>query len=64
MTVRKQGRPAIYPFGVMKVGDERHIEGDILTISPAACMFAKRRGGGMKFMCKTQGSAVRIWRIA
>lgn len=61
MDKRKPGRPRVYPFATMKVGDEQIVARPRDRVGPAACMFAKKTG--WKFMCKTNGKGTRVWRI-
>lgn len=61
MSKPARGRPPTYPFGEMKVGDERTVSAPQTRVGPAACAFA--RGRGWKFMCRTNGQGTRVWRI-
>ncbi len=63
LAAKAGGRPRVYPFPQMKVGDSFYVNGGKTTgaVSAAACYHAKNRGG--KFAVREEGKGVRCWRI-
>lgn len=55
------GRPPIYPFGEMVVGDTRLIPGRAERVRPAAGMFARERG--WKFKTQAEGPSTLVERV-
>ena len=57
------GRPYVYPFARMKVGDSFEVEGKACTSArSSASRYAKKHG--VKFLSHKTGEAkLRIWRV-
>jgi len=59
-----RGRPAIYPFGRMKVGDSFLVMADRAPRARLAAAAHKRLHPGWDYMSRKEGGCVRIWRTA
>ncbi len=58
-----KGRPSIYPFATMDVGDSFFLDGKaVASISPVAASHGQKYG--KKFTCRTVEGGVRVWRIS
>jgi hypothetical protein len=56
-----KGRPAVYPFDKMKVGDSFRLDNThICKISASKAYWAKKLK--RKFTARTEGGGVRVWR--
>ena len=62
---KSPGRPRIYPFADMEVGDSVYIDGDIQKIERAR-IAAHCTGSRncMSFMIENERDGIRIWRAA
>lgn len=65
------GRPAVYPWREMEVGDsfavpfgDRSARKALVSMTRSASDARRRIGGGVRFSCRTEGDCVRIWRVA
>lgn len=60
----KQGRPPVYPWASMEVGDSFLAEGKAIgRMSPVAHARAANHPGE-KYACRTVDGGVRVWRVA
>lgn len=57
------GRPPLYPFAVMEIGDSFFAAGKTLN-SVSACASIYKKSYGKKFSCKSYPDGIRVWRIA
>ncbi len=57
-----RGKPAIYPFAEMAVGDSFFTRSPVAKVGPTARGYGKRHN--MQFTCRTEGRGARVWRIA
>jgi hypothetical protein len=56
------GRPAIYPFAVLEVGDSFFSDNQgVANVRSAACAFA--RNHKVRFIVRKEGEGARCWRI-
>lgn len=58
---RTFGRPAVYPFATMEVGDSFLYRGGMTTGCTAASVNGKRLG--RKFVTRKTPDGIRIWRV-
>lgn len=55
------GRPRIYPFPDMRVGDSFEVEGSSHQISAAARHYSRKTG--RKFVTRSGNNRTRCWRV-
>jgi len=60
----KAGRPSIYPFGKMEIEDSLFFDGQDTQGRAALAARAYARNHDVKFIARTEGTGVRIWRTA
>jgi hypothetical protein len=59
----KKGRPNIYPFFKMEVGDSFFAEGQSYDNGARGAARAYGRLNNMKFSCRKEKGGIRIWRV-
>ena len=57
------GRPAIYPFRDMEVGDSVYFEGERTGGNAYSAAQMHGRGAGKRFRGRQEGNGLRIWRV-
>lgn len=60
----KRGKPALYPWADMEVGDSFFVAGEKKTTMIYNCDNRSRRHRPQKFICREVEGGVRVWRIA
>lgn len=63
MPAKSTGRPSIYPFKNMEVGDSFYVAGRSPRLMGGAITGAKK-SNGFDFVSRAEGEGTRIWRIA
>ena len=59
----RDSKPLLYPWLTMDIGDSFFVNGTtISTISPQAS--ARRKISPWRYICRTVGTGVRVWRVA
>ena len=57
-----KGRPLVYPFGNMEIGDSVYVDGRKKASIQAACRgYGKRHN--MRFTTRAEKSGLRVWRV-
>lgn len=59
-----RGRPAIYPFGLLQVGDSFLVDADAAGHARLAASAWKRNHPGWNYVSRAETSGVRFWRTA
>jgi len=60
----RAGKPAIYPFARLAIGDSFAIESDKAQRLGDAAKMWKRRHTGFNYLTMKSGDQVRLWRIS
>ena len=65
MPASQRGAKEKYPFSKLEAGQSFLVaeEGTKLNNVRTACTYAQKRMEGRKFICRAEGSGVRVWRV-